>query len=118
MTAHDPDAIPVRTADDWQETLVDGEHRVTIEREVDPRNRIDRFLFDLFGTSREREITLDVVGTTVWRHCDGDHTVAEVAAAVADEHDEERVDPVDRTLGHFLLQLRERDLIRLEPSDD
>jgi len=116
MTDHDPDAVPVRTADDWRETVDDGDPRVTVVREVEPRNRLDRFLFDLFGATREREITLDPVGTTVWRHCDGDHTVAEVAAAVAATHDEDRVEPVDRTLGHFIMQLRERDLIRLESA--
>ncbi|MFT4891815.1 MAG: hypothetical protein ACI9YT_002750 [Halobacteriales archaeon] len=116
MTDRDPDAVPVRTADDWEETVVDGETRVTVTREVDPRNRLDRFLFDLFGATREREITLDPVGTTVWRHCDGAHTVPEVAAAVAANHDEDRVEPVDRTLEHFMMQLRERDLIRLESA--
>lgn len=118
MTEHDPHAVPVRTADDWHETVVDGESRVAVTRELDAWNRIDGFLFDLFGTPREREITLDPVGTTVWRHCDGDHTVAEVAAAVAANHDEERVEPVERTLGHFMMQLRERDLIQLESTNN
>ncbi|WP_049923410.1 PqqD family protein [Halopiger djelfimassiliensis] len=114
MTAHAPSSIPRRTADDWEETTVDGESRVTVHWTKTPRNRIDRFLFDLFGTSRERELTLDPVGTTVWRHCDGDHTVSEIASAVADAHDAERVEPVDETLAHFLMQLEERNLIRFD----
>ena len=117
MTERDPDAIPVRTANDWEETVVDGDPRVTVTREIEPRNRVDRFLFDLFGRPRDREITLDAVGTTVWRHCDGDHTLEEVAAAVADSHDDERVAPVEQTLGHFVMQLQERDLIRLESTN-
>ncbi|ELY74587.1 PqqD family peptide modification chaperone [Natrinema pallidum] len=114
MSAHGPTAVPKRVADDWRETTVDGDSRVTIVRSRPPRNRLDEFLFDLFGTSRERELTLDAVGTTVWRHCDGDHTVAEIAAAVADAHDGDRVEPVDETLSHFLMQLAERDLIRFD----
>ncbi|SEV95340.1 PqqD family protein [Natrinema salifodinae] len=114
MSSHGPTAVPIRIADDWEETVVDGERRVTIAWTKSARNRIDRFLFDLFGTSREREITLDPVGTTVWRHCDGDHTVSEIASAVADAHDAERVEPVDETLAHFLMQLEERDLIQFE----
>lgn len=114
MSAHAPSAVPKRAADDWNETLVDGDPRVAIHWTKTPRNRFDRFLFDLFGTSRERELTLDAVGTTVWRHCDGDHTVAEIASVVADAHDAERVKPVDETLAHFLMQLEERGLIRFE----
>ncbi|MFC6768078.1 PqqD family protein [Natrinema soli] len=114
MSAHGPTAIPRRAVEDWRETTVDGDSRVTIVRTKTPRNRLDEFLFDLFGTSRERELTFDAVGTTVWRHCDGDHTVAEIAAVVADTHDDERVDPVDETLAHFLMQLKERGLIRFE----
>lgn len=114
MSSHGPTAVPIRTADDWTETVVDGEPRVTIYWTKTPRNRLDRFLFELFGTSRERELTLDPVGMTVWRHCDGDHTVAEIASVVADSHADERVAPVDETLAHFLMQLEERGLIRFD----
>ncbi|WP_339103781.1 PqqD family protein [Haloterrigena salinisoli] len=113
MSEHGPTAIPSRAVD-WTETTVEGDSRATLTWTKSPRNRLDRFLFDLFGTSRERTLTLDAVGTTVWRHCDGDHTVAEIAAIVADEHDEERVEPVDETLAHFLMQLEERGLIRFD----
>ncbi|WP_408958761.1 PqqD family protein [Natrinema sp. 74] len=114
MTSHGPAAIPKRVAEDWRETTVDGDSRVTIVWTKSPRNRLDAFLFDCFGTSRERELTLDPVGTTVWRHCDGDHTVAEIASVVADAHDAERVGPVDETLAHFLMQLEERGLLRFD----
>ncbi|QCS42934.1 PqqD family protein [Natrinema versiforme] len=114
MSAHGPNAVPRRAVDDWEETPVDGDSRVSITWTKTPRNRLDRFLFDLFGTSRERELTLDPVGTTVWRHCDGDHTVSEIASIVADAHDADRVEPVDETLAHFLMRLEERDLIRFD----
>ncbi|ELZ00648.1 MULTISPECIES: PqqD family protein [Natrialba] len=114
MSSHGPTATPVRAADDWEATTVDGESRVTITWTKSPRNRLDRFLFDLFGTSRERDLTLDPVGATVWKHCDGEHTVAELAAIVADAHEAERVEPVDETLAHFLMQLEERNLIRFD----
>lgn len=114
MSAHPPSAIPRRDADDWEETVVDGDPRVTVHWTETPRNRLDRFLFELFGTDLDRELSLDPVGTTVWRHCDGDHTVAEIASIVAEEHDEERVEPVDETLAHFLMRLEERELIRFE----
>ncbi|APW99224.1 hypothetical protein CHINAEXTREME_16240 [Halobiforma lacisalsi AJ5] len=114
MSTHAPDAIPRRTADDWVERVVDGERRVTVHWTKTPRNRVDAFLFDLFGTDLDRELALDPVGTTVWRHCDGDHTVAEIASIVAETHDADRVEPVDETLAHFLLQLEERGLIEFE----
>ncbi|NKE37072.1 PqqD family protein [Natronococcus sp. JC468] len=114
MGGHAPSAVPRRDDDDWRETTVDGESRVEITWTKTPRNRLDRFLFDLFGTSRERELTLDSVGATVWRHCDGDHTISEIAAIVADAHDADRVEPVDETLAYFLMQLEERGLIRFE----
>lgn len=114
MSEHAPTAIPKRVADDWTETTVDGESRVTVRWTKSPRNRVDRFLFDLFGTDRERELELDPVGATVWRHCDGDHTVADIASVVAESHDSDRVEPVDETLAHFLMQLEERGLIRFE----
>ncbi|AHF99620.1 hypothetical protein HALLA_13305 [Halostagnicola larsenii XH-48] len=118
MSAHAPGSIPIRTTDDWDVTTSDGDRRVTITWTKSPRNRLDRFLFDLFGTSRERELTLDSVGTTVWQRCDGEHTVSEIASIVADEHDADRVEPVDETLAHFLMQLEERDLIRFEDRPD
>lgn len=119
MSAHAPSSIPTRTTDDWDVTTSDGDRQVTITWTKNPRNRLDGFLFDLFGTSRERDLTLDSVGTTVWTHCDGEHTVSEIAALVTDEHDPERVEPVDETLAHFLMQLEERDLIRFEnPMDE
>lgn len=113
MTHHDPDAVPVRTAADWRP---DDDGSLTVVREVAPRNRLDAALMDAFGADRRREVSLDPVGATVWRHCDGDHTVADVADAVADAHDPERVAPVEETLSHFLVQLRERDLVRFEDA--
>jgi len=64
-----------------------------------------RTISTLRDEPRARTHALDAVGTTVWHHCDGDHTVAEIAAVVADTHDDERVEPVDETLAHFLMQL-------------
>lgn len=118
MSTHAPSAIPTRTTDDWEVTTTDVERRVTITWTKSPRNRLDRFLFDLFGTSRERDLTLDPVGTTVWSHCDGNHTVSEIASVVAAEHDPDHVEPVDETLAHFLMQLEERDLIQFEDQTD
>ncbi len=117
MTEHGPTAVPRRDAEDWEVATVDGEPRVTIHWTKRPRNRLDRFLFDLFGTDRERELELDPVGTTVWRHCDGDHTVAEIAERVAASHDPDRVAPVDETLAHFLMRLEERGLVRFDASE-
>ncbi|AQL44683.1 hypothetical protein BV210_18160 (plasmid) [Halorientalis sp. IM1011] len=111
MSTHGPESVPVRDCAEWSMEPVDGTERATITWQLTAQNRLDRFLFDLFGTDRERELTLDPVGSTVWQHCDGDHTVAEIASIVADEHDPERVEPVDETLSYFLVQLDERDLL-------
>lgn len=114
MTTHPPTAVPIRTTDEWTVTQTDDAVQVTITRTVSPRNRVDRFLFDLFGADRDRELVLDAVGATVWQACDGSHTVSDVASIVAQEHDSERVAPVDETLSHFLMQLTEKELLRFE----
>lgn len=114
MTTHAPTAIPERTTEEWTVTRTDDVVQVTITRTVAPRNRVDGVLFDLFDADRDRELVLDAVGATVWRACDGTNTVADIASRVADEHDAERVAPVEETLGHFLMQLGEKDLLRFE----
>ncbi|QLG47578.1 PqqD family protein [Natrinema halophilum] len=114
MSVHAPTAVPKRTVSEWTEISVDGELRVMITWTKSPRNRLDRFLFTLFGTNREHELTLDAVGSTVWRQCDGTHTASEIASILAGTYDAERVEPVEETLAYFLMQLEERDLIRFD----
>lgn len=109
--------LPVRTTADWDCERVDGTRRVTIVRDRETRNRLDRFLFDLFDTPTERELELDAVGSAVWVGCDGETTVDELVDDLASEFPGERIEPVDQTLTYFLAELSELDLIRYEKSE-
>ena len=106
--------VPMRTTADWDCERVDGTRRVTIIRERETRNRLDRFLFELFDTPTERELEFDAVGSAVWLGCDGETTVGELADDLATEFPSERIEPVDQTLSYFLAELSELDLIRCE----
>src|SRR5699024_1367058 len=77
--------VPMRTTAAWDCERVDGTRRVTIIRERETRNRLDRFLFELFDTPTERELEFDAVGSAVWLGCDGETTVGELADDLATE---------------------------------
>lgn len=111
-----PTAVPIWTTDDWHCERVEGTRKVTIRRLRQPRNRLDRVLFDLFDTPTERELELDTVGSTVWLHCDGEMTVAEIARELDANFPAERIEPVAETLSYFLAQLAELGLIRYRES--
>lgn len=119
----DPSVRPVRTTDRWREEPIaddsggasdaDGpDRRVVVTRRREPHNRLDAVLFRLFDTPRERDLRLDPVGSEVWRRCDGDHTVAEIEAALDERFSDERIAPVGETLSYFLTQLSELGLVR------
>lgn len=114
MTERDLTAIPIRTTEDWHCEQSQGKRQVTIQRRRRARNRLDRFLFNLFDTPTDRELELDAVGTAVWLLCDGETTVEEIANELDATFPSERIEPIDETLLYFLTQLTELGLIRYE----
>jgi len=99
------DLKPVRVAS-WTES----EQRVILERPR-PAARHLRTLFSwiTYGMST-RKIRLDEVGSFAWRHLDGHHTVADVAAMLRTEFGE-RVEPTEERLGQLVRMLRQEHLV-------
>ena len=109
------DAEPTRHALDWyerEEYDERGEPLVTVLKEREPHNRLDKLLFKVFNTPRKRELDLDPIGSVIWRHCDGNHSVAELADLIESRFPTDRIEPVEETLTYFLSQLSELDLIQ------
>jgi len=63
-----------------------------------------------------RTVTLDEVGTRVWDLCDGEHTVKDLIARVAEEHKLSRKE-AEVSLVAYLRQLAARGLIALVVED-
>lgn len=66
-----------------------------------------------FRTPRQTYIKLDPYGAFVWRHCNGQHTVADIARLMGEEFGEQ-AEPVLERLIVFLRMLLGRKLIVLE----
>lgn len=62
-------------------------------------------------------IHLDDVGSFIWRHCDGEHTVEQIGAEL-DAGFGERVQPVDERLTRFLHQLLQGGMIGWKDERD
>ena len=72
---------------------------------------VPRFGEGIIGRSLDRlfhpkpyRANLDAIGTFVWRHCDGERSVAEIAQAMRSEFGE-KADPVEDRLVQFLQYL-------------
>lgn len=74
------EALPLRNPSlDWR--LNDSEEVVvTLPRRRDLRGRL---LSVLFYVPKQRDITLDEVGSHVWNLCDGEHNVEQIVAELA-----------------------------------
>jgi len=74
------EAIPLRNPNlNWRDNDA-GEVVVTLSRRKGLRGRVVSLLFYV---PIQRDLTLDEVGSRVWRLCDGEHTVEQVVAEVA-----------------------------------
>lgn len=82
---------------------------VTIEL---PRRKdaIGGVLGFLFSVPESKPVQLDEVGTFVWTLCDGDHTVGDIIAALADEYKLNRRE-VEVSLNKYLQDLAKRGII-------
>ena len=118
-TRHEPltevnllEMTPVRCAE-WEET----DDRIIVIRprptSKGARLLLDRFLFELSA----KRIRLDEIGSFVWRHLDGEHTVGEIAALLRGKFGE-RVDPAEERLGKLIWAFRREEFVMYPGWDD
>lgn len=77
--------------------------------------RLARWVARLGGDPHYR-IRLDDVGSLVWRACDGETSMAEIAIRMR-EHFGDRVEPVDERLAQFVRKMLKGKMLALEPDD-
>jgi hypothetical protein len=100
-------ARPIRNpALKWTE-LDSGEIRIVLPRRKDTTGKL---LSVLFYIPKSRPVNLDVVGSRVWSLCDGEHTVAEIADVLAEEHKLHRRE-AEVSLTEFLKMLGKRNMV-------
>ena len=94
----------------------DGAETVLVVRRRE--DWVGRLLTLFFVVPKERKIELDPVGSYVWRHCDGQHTVAELIQDLAQKYKLNRKE-AEVSLTAFLRQLGRKRLIAIAvPKDE
>lgn len=100
-------ARPVRNpALKWREND-DGEVEVILPRRSDLTGK---FLAWMFFVPEAKPVTLDAVGSFVWLHCDGEHTVAELVAMMSEEYKVGRRE-IEFSLTEYLQTLGKRGMV-------
>lgn len=100
-------ARPIRNPDLKWRASGDGEVTVTLPRR---RDWVGKLLGFFFYVPDSRDLTLDVVGARVWELCDGEHTVAAMVEALAQEHRLHRKE-AEVSLTTFLRDLGKRGMV-------
>jgi hypothetical protein len=103
--------VPVRTI----ESLQADDGKVTIE---EPRQD-PGWLGTLLSKGLEpgtNHIALDAVGSLVWSMCDGEHSVRQIATAMAERFGDD-FDPGSKRLAVFLLTMKSRGWLIWKPED-
>jgi hypothetical protein len=85
----------------------EGVVTATLKRPRDLRNRVVGAFLML---PESRQLKLDEVGTFIWNLCDGQHTVADLVAAMAEKYKLSRRE-VEVSLTEFLRMLAKRGMI-------
>ncbi len=99
---------PQRLAD-WE--VNEENNRIVILRPKF-RNALAARVFHPFMENKFFRINLDDIGTLVWRHCDGKHTVKKIGEHMAAQFGE-NAEPIYERLGKFLLQLQREKFIEV-----
>jgi len=97
--------IPVHRRD--SEVRDDGMVDVLIPRYGE--GRIGRLLRSVFTNTPVR-VHLDEIGTSVWKLCDGRHSVHDIGQTLQGQFGE-RIEPVYDLLEQFLVQMKRSELI-------
>jgi len=72
-------SVPLRNTAIREEETDEGHARLVIPRR---KSRWVRLLSVLFYVPKTRRVTLDEIGTFVWRQCDGEHDVRSIIGAL------------------------------------
>jgi hypothetical protein len=81
------------------------------------KTRFVNLLARFGGIPEHKIVTLDAIGAGVWDLCDGQHSVKDLVAAVADKHKLSRKE-AEVSLVTYLRQLAQRGIIALEVPDE
>lgn len=95
----------------WDER--DGTVTLTVPR----TDWVGRLLRWLTARPLKRRIELDEIGSLVWKLCDGQHTVGEIADALVQRYQLMRREAL-ASLAEFLTQLRKRGAVRWEEAKE
>lgn len=106
--AVDPGSLTLqpKRALDWEE---DGEGRAVLLRPKFGSGKLGRWLQGLLNAGFYR-IRLDPMGTLVWKSCDGDTPLSEVAQRLRRQFGDE-IEPAEDRLWHFIRQMNRARLI-------
>lgn len=107
-------ALPVRNPTLKWEQNDRGDVVITLTRRRDAKGRLVSFFFHV---PRSRDITLDQVGSRVWRLCNGRRTVEELIDQLADEYKLNRRE-AEVSLTEYLRQLGQRGMVGLLVETD
>ncbi len=91
---------------EWEE---DAEGRAVLLRPKFGSGKVGRWLQDFFNAGFYR-IRLDAMGTLVWKSCDGDTPLSDVAERLRREFGKE-IEPAEDRLWHFVRQMNRARLI-------
>jgi hypothetical protein len=100
-------ALPLRNSSVQTQELPGGELAVIIPRRNSP---LLLLLSLVFMIPKQRQVVLDAVGAGVWRLCDGEHSVADLIAAVQEEHRLNRKE-AEASITAYLRRLGKRGLV-------
>lgn len=98
--------VPVQV----RESTRNADGRVVVFKPKFGGSRLGHWLGRHLGSPYLR-LTLDDLGSTVWTHCDGQHTFEDLVAVLEQQFPERR-DNLERRLYLFLGQLQREGLIR------
>lgn len=116
MGAHGPqrgrnlmDLRPLRSLDTWS---VSEETGLVVIRQPKGLSRVEKRLARAVRAQEHVNRPLDIHGSAIWKLCDGEHTVEQIARALEDQFHEQFEPAVPRTL-RFVELLARRGLVHV-----
>lgn len=85
----------------------DGEVVIILPRRKDTLGKILNWMFQV---PEKKPVTLDEVGSFVWRHCDGNHTFGQMLNLMAEKYQVSKRE-VEMSLGQFMQTLGKRGMV-------
>lgn len=85
----------------------DGDVVIILPRRKDTLGKILNWMFQV---PEKKPVTLDEVGSFVWRHCDGNHTFGQMLNLMAEKYQVSKRE-VEMSLGQFMQTLGKRGMV-------